>query len=216
MENLDHLNELCCEQFIDSTGFNRLVPFDALSAYVINSSTYSDLRSYLDSGNDYQNYSSHLAENNISVDLSDLSIISTFELYAPVADNCTYFLFPYSKKEFISAFYGNVVPNLLHSILELMRSTGRLTQIGGGSGKAIVIKSQLFTETYMSYFTEFPEPSQTISSINTLLSTLSSSLSDREFYLDFIARQDLTIEQLKSDIENLKKQLYSAYQTTWR
>lgn len=216
IENLDHLNELCCDQFIDSTGFNRLVPFDSLAAYVVNSSGYTDLRSFLDSGNNYDDYLSYLQENNVSVDLSDLSIISTFELYAPVAENCSYFFFPYSKKEFISAFYGNVIPTLLESIIELMRSTGRLTQIGGGAGKAIVIKCQYLTETHMSHFAETTDPLQAIDSISSLLKSLSSSFSDKQFYLDYIQHQHDVISKLNITVEELKKQVYSAYQTTWR
>lgn len=238
IQNLDQLNTLCCEQFTDSI-YNWLVHFDILSAYVINEGIYSNLRSFLDNDGDYSDYLDHLQDSYPSVNfdeyvptddvndpylpgepyvpaLAQVNTVATYELYAPANDNCTYFFFPYSKKEFISAFYYNVTPVLLESILDLMKSTGRLVQIGGGSGKAMVIKCQPFTETHLSHFPQPIDPSHAIQSITNLLSSLSSSFSNDDFYVNYISKQDEIISHLNSRIEQLENKVNSIYQTTWR
>lgn len=227
IKDLDHLNYLCCDQFIDTDNCNRFLQFDNIAAYVIHSGTYNTLRTYLDDGHDYSDYLSHLIEtypevnfNNTTSDtepvLSSVDVLSTYELYAPLSSNAGYYFFPYSKKEFISAFYSNVTPTLLESIFELMRSTGRLVQIGGGSGKAIVIKAEPLMPLHMSRFSQQIDPAQSIEQINSLTSTLSSVISDVQFYIDYIAHQDDRILQLQNTIEDLKSKINSAYQTTWR
>lgn len=227
IKDLDHLNSLCCDQFIDTDNYNRLLQFDNISAYVIYAGIYSDLRSYLDSGRDYSDYLSYLIETYPDVNfnqtssstepiLSNVHVLSTYELYAPMSTNAGYYFFPYSRKEFISAFYSNVTPTLLDSILDLMRSTGRLTQIGGGSGKAMVIRTEPFTSIHMSPFSNHVDHSQSISGINNLLSSLSTLVSDVQFYVDYIQQQDNKILYLQQTIEELKSKINSAYQTTWR
>jgi hypothetical protein len=137
-------------------------------------------------------------------------------LYAPSSEGIDYFFFPFSKKEFISTFFSDLLPSISESIFNLLKSSGRITQIGAGSGKAFVIKSQEFTESHLEMISTTNSPEEILSQISLSISHLSNSLVDNSYLLNQLDLKDLKIKELNQQIDDLNKKIYSVYQTTWR
>lgn len=212
ISDLETLNTISCSQFTDSENI-KVIPFDALCAYVINNNLYASLRTHLESGLTYEEYKN--SDSVSSFNLEDLDVIATLELYSP-QNSSSVFLFPYSKKEFIINFLSNLTPTLSDFLYELMKSTGRLIQIGGGAGKAIVIKPSPMNESHLASIPVYNSPEQIIESIISSAQTLKEVLADKDYYLNIISEKDQIIEKLSQEIVSLNNKIYSVYQTTWR
>lgn len=210
IDSLDQLNDLCCDQFSNS----ELITFDLFSAHIINNNLYSSLRANL-FNQSYSEYCRSILELNPDL-IANINTLSTFETYAPVTDGVEYYFYPYSSKDFIAKFFGNVIPTLRDSLFNLMKSTGRLTQIGGGSGKAIVIKTQKMSQAHFDSIPKVVPPDQSISSILQSVNNLQSYIDNTNYLNEVITEKDQTIASLNEHIVELNKKIASVYQTTWR
>jgi hypothetical protein len=210
IDSLQQLNQISYDQFLESD----LINFDLVSAHIINNNMYSNLRSALQIES-YSNFSNRLITE-YSIELATSETLATFETYAPVADGVNYYFYPYSIKEFTAQFFSNIVPSLSESIINLMKSTGRIIQIGGGSGKAIIIKTQPMTQVHFDSIPKQTSPHQSILEINNAVSSLNSYIQNNEYLHKVIEEKDQTIAQLHSQIDELNRKVLSVYQTTWR
>jgi hypothetical protein len=210
IDSLDQLNKLSYHQFLESD----LINFDLVSAHVINNNMYSNLRNALQIES-YHDFSYRLL-NEYSTELATSETLATFETYAPVADGVNYYFYPYSSKDFTAQFFSNVVPSLSEIIINLMKSTGRIVQIGGGSGKAIIVKTQLMTQVHFDSIPKQVSPHQAILEINNSIVSLNSYIQNNEYLNKIIEQKDQTIADLNSQIDELNKKVLSVYQTTWR
>lgn len=210
IESLDQLNDLCCDQFLNSD----LISFDLVSAYVINNNLCSSLRANL-ANQSYSDYSQEILR--LYPDLiSNIDTLSTFETYAPVIDGVDYYFYPYSSKDFLAKFFADLIPTLRDSLFNLMKSTGRITQIGGGSGKAVVIKTQKMAQAHFDSLPKQITPHEAIVNINDSLSSIQSYISNAEYLMDIIQEKDNLIDSLNAQIAELNNKVLSVYQTTWR
>jgi hypothetical protein len=175
---------------------------------------YSNLRSALQIES-YSEYSLRLIDDNPESTYS-AETLATFETYAPLADGVNYYFYPYSIKEFTSQFFSGLVPTLAESIISLMKSTGRITQIGGGSGKAIIVKTQLMTDVHFQSIPKTVSPQESILGITDALSSLTSYVKNNEYLYDVIAQKDQLIIALREEVNQLNNKVVSVYQTTWR
>lgn len=218
IDTLEILNSVTCQRFSSEDNL-KSIDFNYLAAYVINAGDYSRFRSYIANDNSLSNYSDLILNEN-STTLEALcmspSIVSTLELYAPYSEGVDYFFFPFSKKEFISTFFSDLLPSISDSIFNLLKSSGRITQIGAGSGKGFVIKSQEFTESHLEMISNINSPEEIVSQIALSISHLSNSLVDNSYLLDQLHQKDIRIQELNQEIIDLNKKIYSVYQTTWR
>jgi hypothetical protein len=210
IDTLDQLNAISYSQFLESD----LITFNLISAYVINNNLYSNLRAALQIES-YSDYSLRLIDDNPESTYS-AETLATFETYAPLADGVNYYFYPYSIKEFTSQFFSGLVPTLAESIISLMKSTGRITQIGGGSGKAIIIKTQLMTDVHFQSIPKTVSPQESILGITDALSSLTSYVKNNEYLYDVIAQKDQLIIALREEVNQLNNKVVSVYQTTWR
>jgi hypothetical protein len=210
IDTLDQLNAISYSQFLESD----LITFNLISAYVINNNLYSNLRSALQIES-YSEYSLRLIDDNPESTYS-AETLATFETYAPLADGVNYYFYPYSIKEFTSQFFSGLVPTLAESIISLMKSTGRITQIGGGSGKAIIVKTQLMTDVHFQSIPKTVSPQESILGITDALSSLTSYVKNNEYLYDVIAQKDQLIIALREEVNQLNNKVVSVYQTTWR
>jgi hypothetical protein len=210
IDSLDQLNAISYSQFLESD----LITFDLISAYIINNNLYSGLRSALHIES-YSEYSLRLIDDNPGSTFS-AEALSTFETYAPLADGVNYYFYPYSIKEFTTQFFSGIVPTLAESIISLMKATGRITQIGGGSGKAIIIKTQLMTDVHFQSIPKTVSPQESILNITDALTSLSSYVKDNEYLYEVISQKDQLIISLREEINQLNNKIISVYQTTWR
>jgi hypothetical protein len=216
IDNLETLNSITYQRF-SSEHNTKSTEFNCLAAHVINTGDYSRFRSYLADGSSLSDYSDLISEDtSLTALCTSSSIISTLELYAPSSEGIDYFFFPFSKKEFISTFFSDLLPSISESIFNLLKSSGRITQIGAGSGKAFVIKSQEFTESHLEMISTTNSPEEILSQISLSISHLSNSLVDNSYLLNQLDLKDLKIKELNQQIDDLNKKIYSVYQTTWR
>ena len=211
IDTLDQLNAISYSQFLESD----LIPFNLVSAYVINNNLYGNLRSALQVES-YSDFSLRLIDANLDGGAYSAETLATFETYAPLADGVNYYFYPYSIKEFTAQFFSSIVPSLAESIINLMKATGRITQIGGGSGKAIVIKTQLMTETHLQSIPKTVSPQESILSISDALASLNSYIRNNEYLYEVIDQKDQLIIALREEINQLNNKIISVYQTTWR
>jgi hypothetical protein len=210
IDTLDQLNAISYSQFLESD----LITFNLISAYVINNNLYSNLRSALQIES-YSEYSLRLIDDNPESTYS-AETLATFETYAPLADGVNYYFYPYSIKEFTTQFFSALVPTLADSIIALMKATGRITQIGGGSGKAIIVKTQLMTDVHFQSIPKTVSPQESILGITDALSSLTSYVKNNEYLYDVIAQKDQLIIALREEVNQLNNKVVSVYQTTWR
>lgn len=209
IDSLDQLNQISYSQFLESD----LINFDLVSAHVINNNMYANLRTALNVES-YHDFSSRLV-NEYSTALSTSETLATFETYAPASDGLNYF-YPYSIKEFTSQFFSDLVPTLAETVISLMKTTGRIIQIGGGSGKAIIIKPQLMTDVHFQSIPKTVSPQDSILEIKNAVASLSTYIQDNEYLYDIISQKDQLIIALREEINQLNNKVLSVYQTTWR
>jgi hypothetical protein len=209
IDSLDQLNQISYSQFLESD----LIHFDLVSAYIINNNMYANLRTAL-SVESYHDFSSRLVTEYYTA-LSSSETLATFETYASATDVLSYF-YPYSIKEFTSQFFANVLPTLAETVISLMKTTGRIIQIGGGSGKAIIIKPQLMTDVHFQSIPKTVSPQDSILEIKNAVASLSSYVQDNQYLYDIINQKDQLIIALREEINQLNNKVLSVYQTTWR
>ena len=211
IDTLDQLNAISYSQFLESD----LIPFDLISAYVINNNMYSNLRSALQVES-YSEFSLRLIDQNQDGSTYSAESLATFETYAPLADGVNYYFYPYSIKDFTAQFFSSIVPSLAESIITLMKATGRITQIGGGSGKAIIIKTQLMTDVHLQSIPRTVSPQESMVAITDALASLGSYVQNNEYLYEIIDKKDQLIISLREEINQLNNKIISVYQTTWR
>jgi hypothetical protein len=211
IDTLDQLNAISYSQFLESD----LIPFDLISAYVINNNLYGNLRSALQIES-YSEFSLRLIDSNLDGNTYSAETLATFETYAPLADGVNYYFYPYSIKDFTARFFSNIIPTLAESIINLMKSTGRITQIGGGSGKAIIVKTQPMTDVHLQSIPKIVPPQESILTINDALASLNSYIQNNEYLYEVINIKDQLIIALREEINQLNNKIISVYQTTWR
>jgi hypothetical protein len=211
IDSLDQLNSFSHDQFLES----NLITFDLTSAHIINNNMYGSLRSALERET-YSDFTYRIIADNPDYGLITAETLAIFETYAPAADGLNYYFYPYSIKEFASQFFSNLVPTLSDAIINLMKSTGRIVQIGGGSGKAIVIKVQPMTEVHFNSIPKDVSPHQSILGINNAVASLNSYIQNTEYLYKIIEEKDQLIISLREEINQLNNKVLSVYQTTWR
>ena len=215
IDSLEELNNAVYYNFNPDLN-TKLIPFDAASAYIIDNNQFQALRIVLNSGSSYSDYLHTLSA------LSSHAItncIATYDLYCPNPDSTSYapvYFYPYSSKEFFPDFFPNVLPTLRNALFELLKSTGRIIQIGGGSGKGFVIKPQLMTEAHMTSIPPYVNPTVSIQSMSFLVDSLSTYVNDNQFLYQMMQEKDNQIHFLMNTIAELNNKINSAYQTTWR
>jgi len=216
INDLEHLNALAYNVFLDDQR-NDLIPYDTYCAYVIKTNSYTALRNSISSGVNFSSYKEqlHQQEPNLSTLLLNNDVLSLLELYNPSGSDSIYF-YPFNKNTFIQSFFPSVVPTLSSHIFDLLKSTGRIIQIGSGLGKSFIINPSLLTQSHFDSMPVAPSVSDIVSLINNSLSDLTSIVSDKQFYLDQIAKRDQIIDQLNQEIAALNNKIGFAYQTTWR
>jgi hypothetical protein len=213
IESLEQLNNIAYYNFNPDLN-TKLIPFDAASAYVIDHNQFAALRTVLNSGSSYADYVHTL--NGLSSDAIN-SCIATYDLYCPNSDSAApVYFYPYSSKDFFPDFFPTVLPTLRNALFELLKSTGRIIQIGGGSGKAFVVKPQLMTEAHMTSLPAYVDPTVSINSMSFLVNSLSTYVNDNQFLYQMLEEKDNQIHFLMNQITELNNKITSAYQTTWR
>lgn len=213
IDSLDLLNSIAHERLVSDHPFK--LSFDLRAAYVINNSSYSTLRSSLINGLTYSQYIDSTSFYSIE-DIS--SLLSTSELYG-WNDNTpinSIFFYPFSLKNFYSDFYSDLTPSLYSALLTLLKTTGRIVQIGTGYGKSLIIKPQIMSDVHLQTLPSAVDPSKMIQSIQSVATSLSTYIEDNNYLLSVIEEKNNTINYLNNQIEELNKRLNLVYQTTWR
>lgn len=202
IESVQELNEVAYIPF--TVERDDLLKFDTKISYVYNNGLFNLLRQSLKS--------------NISLDeliVFNEENLSTPDVINTLNFNSDNYLFPFSKKIFYSCFLSNVIPTLADSIYEMLKATQRIIPIGAGLHKAFVISPKPFE--FMPTFEDVSVDSRALSAnLISSVTSLTSYLDNAEFFEEQIAQRDRIIEQLLLEIEQIKQQVYSAYQTTWR
>jgi len=204
IESVEELNEIAYFPFIEER--KELVKFDARIAYIVNKGLYSPLRNAI--------------KNNIPLEqlvIFDEVVFSTLnDLVVPTLNNnLGKTLFPFSKKVFYNTFFSETIPTLSDSLYNLLKVTQRITPIGSGLHKAYIIDAKPF-DSIPTLEEVSINPESVSSTLTSAVSSLTSYIDNAAFYEEKIIQRDKIIQQLLIEIEEIKKQVYSAYQTTWR
>lgn len=202
IESTEELNAVAYDPFIVER--NDLVKFDTKISYVFNNNLFNLLRDSI--------------KGNIPLDqliIFNEENLSTSDVIFTLNTNADKYLFPFSKKIFYQTFLSDIVPTLADSIYDLLKATQRIIPIGNGQHKAYIIAPKSFDS-----IPNFEDVSVDFTSVSSNLSTSIASITEHlqtiSFFEEKIAQRDHIIKQLLLEIEDMKKQVYSAYQTTWR
>lgn len=215
-DSLEALNQYAFHRLVENVdGSNSsIISFDMHAAYVVKNDLYQSLRNHIESGLSYSDFKDSISSDNIDPS-TNLDVVSTFELYSPVGSSNVY-LFPYSRKDFISTYFSDLIPTLANPLFDLMKSTGRITQIGGGSGKALVLRLSEMNQSHYESLPSSVDPEILLSNLESTISTLRNNLLDKDYYISEINKRDKIIQILNQEIESLNNRVLHAYQTTWR
>lgn len=215
ISSLEELNEITYNSFINN---ESLVQFNHFSAYIISAELITQFRNAVLNGGTLGSFiATHSQESNVSLDEMNNSSesVAVYDLYTSGFSNQAYFI-PFSKKDFISSYFSNMTPQLADSVFNLMKTTGRLIQIGAGGGKAFVLKPIQFTETHFQSLPVFKTTEQLLDIAQEAIDSLKSQVKDADYYLQKLAEKDEIIDQLNQQILELNNRINQAYQTTWR
>ena len=109
-----------------------------------------------------------------------------------------------------------MTPQLSEVVFDLMKSTGRLVQIGSGGGKAFVLKPIQFNQTHFESLPVFSTPEQLLDIAQGAIESLKLQIKDVDYYVEKIVEKDEIIAQLTQHIVELNNKINQVYQTTWR
>jgi hypothetical protein len=202
IDSVEDLNQIAYTPFTEER--SDLLKFDAYVAFLFSKNDFSFMKNSI-------NNQVPLQESNIFTeqDLQSPATLSTLSVYSDKL------LFPFSRKVFYQRFLSNIIPNLADAIYENMKLTGRIVPIGSGLHKAFVINPQEYLEIPVFNIAVI-DPKEVISNLNTSLTSINEYISTSSFYEEQISQRDAIIQQLILEIEQIKSQVMSAYQTTWR
>jgi hypothetical protein len=215
ISSLEELNQISYQNFIDS---DSMIEFNYYTSYILNNNLITQFRTALNDNSTLFTYINLLCETTgITTEqiLSNQEAINTFDLHASGFTGTMYFV-PFSKKDFISSYFSDLTPQLSDVIFDLMKSTGRLIQIGSGGGKAFVIKPIQFNESHFQSIPAFSTPEQLLDSAEDIISSLRLQMKNSEYYVQRIAEKDEIITNLTNQIVELNQKIHQVYQTTWR
>lgn len=202
IESVEELNEVAYTPF--TLQRNDLIKFTTQIAYVVNNKMYAPLRSSIKDNIPLEQLIVFNEEN-----------LSTSEVVSTLNANAEDYLFPFSRKVFYKTFLSEVVPTLADSIYELLKSTNRIIPLGSGLHKGYIIKHKPF-DSMPTFETVTIDPESISNNLITSITSLTSYINDAAFFEEKIAQRDSIIQQLLIQLEQTQKQVYSAYQTTWR
>jgi len=215
ISSLEELNKITYDDFVNN---ESLVQFSYFTSYIIKADLISQFRNALAAGESLGSYITAYSEQS-AVSLNEITssaeTLSVYDLYTSGYTGSCYFI-PYSKKDFISLYFSNMTPQLSESVFNLMKSNGRLIQIGAGAGKAFVLKPIQFTETHFQSLPVFKTSEQLLETAQGVIDSLRSQIKDADYYVQKIAEKDEIIDQLNQHILELNKKINQVYQTTWR
>jgi hypothetical protein len=215
ISSLEELNKICYQDFIDNSS---MIEFNYYTAYIVNNNLINQFRTALISNSNLHSYINTLCENSgITPEqiLANQEAINSFDLYASGFAGTMYFI-PFSKKDLISSYFSNLTPQLADVIFDLMKSTGRLFQIGAGGGKAFVLKPIQFNDSHFQSIPAFSTPEQLLNTAEDVISSLRIQLKNSEYYIQKLAEKDEIISNLTNQIVELNNKIHQVYQTTWR
>lgn len=202
INTLEELNDVAFQPFIQER--TDLLKFDTRLAFLVSNNLFPLIRSAIKN-----EVSISECYNFTEEDLISPNTLNSLSAYQDKV------LFPFPRKDFYNTFLSNIIPDLADSIYENMKLTGRILPIGGGSHKGYILTPKEYTE--IPTFNTFNiDPKATIDTINTSIDSLNQYINNASFYEHQIAHRDEIIKKLLIEIEQIKSQVMSAYQTTWR
>ena len=215
ISSLEELNKITYHNFVEN---DSLTKFNNITAYLIHYGFITKFRNALLAGQNLGQFVTSLCDelglNSYEMTISPESV-STYELYTAGFTQDCYFI-PFSKKDFISSYFSNMTPQLSEVVFDLMKSTGRLVQIGSGGGKAFVLKPIQFNQTHFESLPVFSTPEQLLDIAQGAIESLKLQIKDVDYYVEKIAEKDEIIAQLTQHIVELNNKINQVYQTTWR
>ena len=215
ISSLEDLNAITYDNFVEN---DSLTKFNNITAYFIHHGLIAKFRNGLLAGQNLgqfvTSYCDESGVNSYEMTTSPESV-STYELYTAGFTQDCYFI-PFSKKDFISSYFSDITPQLSEVIFDLMKSTGRLVQIGSGGGKAFILKPIQFNQTHFESLPVFNTPEQLINVAQEAIESLKLQIKDVDYYVQKIAEKDEIISQLNQHILELNNRINQVYQTTWR
>lgn len=203
IESVEELNYIAYFPFMLER--NDLLKFDTKISYVFNNDLYSVLRTSI--------------KNNIPLEqliVFNSENLSTPEIISTLDANVEKFLFPFSKKKFYQTFLSNIIPTLADSVYNLLKSTNRINPIGSGLHKAYIIDCKPFETIPVFEDLTSIDPKSVSSALISSVTSLTDYINNAAFYEEQISQRDKIIEQLLIENQQIRQQIYSAYQTTWR
>jgi hypothetical protein len=215
ISSLEELNKICYDDFVNE---NSLTKFNHFTAYIINKSIIPQFKTALSQGQSLGQFVVNLSDQT-GVATHEMTTsaesIATYELYTSGFTGEAYFI-PLSRKDFIASYFSDVAPQLSDSIFDLMKSTGRLIQIGSGGGKAFVLKPTQFTEVHLQSLPVSKTTEELLDAAQDIVDLLKLQLKDNNYYVQKLAEKDEIISNLQNHISELNNKINQVYQTTWR
>jgi hypothetical protein len=207
-QSLEDCNSIFIQRLITSS--DSFLPLDDIALDALANDRIDSLRYILEDEEDQQ-YSYYSDLYNLSY-----SPLNTQNNYSsPYSENVVPYFYPYSKASFISSFYPDVFPSLVHLVLSYMKQTGRLIHIGKGQGKALIIYPVLFQEQDYNYLVPISYSSIVSNTVN-IATMITQQQADISYLLKIISFLESELEQLKVQNKDLETMRVNDYLTTWR
>ncbi len=211
---LQSFNEIFIDRILTHT--DQFLPLDYVTSHAIKNDKDNNLLDFwrsslvniINNVNTYDYYR--------FIYLEDKEIDETSNLYSsPLEDQVSSFVYPYSKNNFVSHFYPDVLPSLVNTVLSYMKNSGRMIHVGQASGKALIFYPTYFTEEDFSFLLP-TSYSAVISASVDINSTIMNQQADINYLLKKNQELTLTINNLKQENDKLQLSRAEDYLTTWR
>lgn len=196
--NLDALNN-----YFDTICANSsCIQLDSHIDYIIRTNDIQVLRDYLleDAAlEDLHNYASIKAATKLD---TITEYISDYPVY----------VFPNSTTKFKREIFTNLLPSLSTTLYQHLKISGRISQLGSGSGQAVFIKYIPFTQPEYETFSFYLNPHLIKEAVSNMISSQSDDIS---YLLQIVANLQTDIQNLTSTNDSLVVDNMNIRMMTW-
>lgn len=228
-ESMDDFNDFYKNRLITS---DKLIKIDSSVYTLFTLKEFSSLRNIV-----YDNVSdSELRSQALSNALSQLietntedgntEKLSEIQILQDNYSNSEYatidhYIYPFSRTLFISSFFSDFIPSFSSDFYAY--ATNKLSifrQIGSGHGQSVILKNYNITSQSIvdninlscSIVSQIDSVSETISKVDSIISKQNN---DVEFMNNYINELEQLVAELKTQLDNERKQGVNGYYRTW-
>jgi len=228
-ESLEDFNNFYAQRLISS---NKLLKIDKSVFVLFSLKDFTSLRDILSQNHSTLELRSQAAQNQLSeiIELNTISgdqdKLNEIQILKENYDTSEYaamdyYIYPFSKTLFISSFFSDFIPSFSSDFYSYaINKLSVFRQIGSGYGQSVIVKNYNATSQSIidninlscSIASQVDSVSETISKMHSIVSKQNNDL---QFMNNYISELEALVAELKSQLDNERKQGVNGYYRTW-